>query len=545
MAAADIAATSVPLHDPRVPPRERCVLRYLMDHWAQARGDQVYVVFPDGSNWTYRELRRRTLAVAVGLQQLGVRQGDHVAVWLPNGPEHLLAFYAINYLGAVFVPFNTAYKGRLLAHVLENADARVLVCHGQLADRLGDVDTAALETVVMVGDGAAPDRLKTISFQMLDGDEIELAALARPIEPWDPQSIIYTSGTTGPSKGVLSSYLHMFSNAGPESWPFVTGEDRFLINMPLFHIGGMGVSYVMLVRGGSIAMMNGFDTGTFWDFVRESQCTVAFLLGVMATFLLKSPPGPGDRNHGLRLAFMVPLNESADTFKARFGADIYTIFNMTEISSPIVSEANPSKLGTCGKMRPGVDVRLVDHNDCEVPVGAVGEMIVRTDRPWAMMSGYYKNPEATVKAWRNGWFHTGDGFRRDAEGYYYFVDRIKDAIRRRGENISSFEVEAELVAHPAVREAAAIGVPSEFGEDEVMAVVAPVEGQHIDPVALIDFLKDRMPYFMVPRYVRVLAELPKTPSSKVQKAALRADGVTVDSWDRETAKIKVKRERFQ
>ncbi|RME67632.1 MAG: ATP-dependent acyl-CoA ligase [Alphaproteobacteria bacterium] len=542
---ADVEAAAASHRDPRVPPRTRCVLRYVMDHWAEAQGDRVYAIFADGTRWTYRELRRRTIAVAAGLQKLGVRQGDHVAVWLPNGPEHLLAFYAINYLGAVFVPFNTAYKGRLLAHVLDNADAKLLICHGQLAARLADVDTGPVETVVMLGNGSAPDELQSVSFESLAGVDAELAPLARPIEPWDPQSIVYTSGTTGPSKGVLSSYLHMFSNAGPESWPFVTGEDRFLINMPLFHIGGMGVSYVMLVRGGSIAMMNGFDTESFWDFVRETNCTVAFLLGVMATFLLKRPPDPRERDHGLRRVFMVPLCESAAAFKDRFGPDVYTIFNMTEISSPIVSEANPPRLGTCGRVRPGVDVRLVDDNDCEVPVGTVGEMIVRTDRPWAMMSGYYKNADATASAWRNGWFHTGDGFRRDADGYYYFVDRIKDAIRRRGENISSFEVEAELVAHPAVREAAAIGVPSEYGEDEVMAVVAPVAGATIDPAALVDFLKDRMPYFMVPRYVRVMDDLPKTPSSKVQKAALRAAGVTPDSWDREAAKIKVKRERFQ
>ncbi|GAB4141779.1 MAG: ATP-dependent acyl-CoA ligase [Sphingomonadales bacterium] len=541
---ADIDTAAAQHHDPRIPPRERCVLRYVMDHWAQQRGDQTYAIFADGSRWSYSELRQRTIAMAVGLQKLGVGQGDHVAVWLPNGPEHLLAFYAINYLGAVFVPFNTAYKGRLLAHVLDNADAKVLICHGQLADRLAEVDTGPVETVVLLGEGAAPSHLRAAAFQSLTGAEAELAPLTRPIEPWDPQSIIYTSGTTGPSKGVLSSYLHMFSNAGPESWPFVTGDDRFLINMPLFHIGGMGVSYVMLVRGGSIAMMNGFDTETFWDFVRDTECTVAFLLGVMATFLLKRPPSPRDHDHRLRLVFMVPLSESADAFKARFGADVYTIFNMTEISSPIVSEPNPPKLGTCGQMRAGVDVRLVDDNDCEVPIGAVGEMIVRTDRPWAMMRGYYKNPEATAKAWRNGWFHTGDGFRRDGDGYYYFVDRIKDAIRRRGENISSFEVEAELVAHPAVREAAAIGVPSEYGEDEVMAVVAPVAGESIDPAQLIEFLQDRMPYFMVPRYVRVMSDLPKTPSSKVQKASLRAEGITADCWDREAAQIKIKRERF-
>ena len=215
---------------------------------------------------------------------------------------------------------------------------------------------------------------------------------------------------------------------------------------------------------------------------------------------------------------------------------------MTEISSPIVSDPNPTKRGTCGKKRDGVDVRLVDENDCEVAVGEVGEMLVRTDRPWGMNSGYYKNAEATAEAWRNGWFHTGDCFRRDEDGYYYFVDRRKDAIRRRGENISSFEVEAEVVAFPAVREAAAYGVPSEFSEDDVMIAVAPVSGQTIDPVALTEFLAERMAYFMVPRYIRVLDELPKTPSAKVQKHLLRGEAITDDTWDREAAGIRIKRE---
>ena len=272
---------------------------------------------------------------------------------------------------------------------------------------------------------------------------------------------------------MLSSYLHMYTNPGPEAWYFIDGSDRFLVNMPMFHIGGMGLCFCLLVRGGSIVLPERFSTDTFWPLVREHEVTAVFLLGVMATFLLKAPAGPQDRDHQVRKCFIVPLNDGAGEFHERFGVDVYTIFNMTEISSPIVSEPNPKARGTCGKVRAGVDVRLVDENDCEVPVGTVGEMIVRTDRPWAMNSGYYKNAEATARAWRNGWFHTGDAFRVDVDGNFYFVDRIKDAIRRRGENISSFEVEAEIVRFPAVREAAAVAVPSELGEDEVLAIVAP------------------------------------------------------------------------
>jgi len=520
------------------------VLRYLLDNWAATRPDQPYVLFENGDSWTYAQLRGEVISVAVGLQTLGIKQGDHVAVWLPNGREGLIVFYAINYLGAVFVPFNTAYRGNLLEHVLRNSDATVLVAHAGLLDRLAGIDTSAIATIVVVGDGVASAPFKSVPYCALSGDEASLAPLDRPIEPWDNQAIIYTSGTTGPSKGVLSSYLHLYTNAGPDSWPFVTGEDRFLVNMPIFHIGGMGIPFVMLARGGSIALMENYSTDRFWDFVRATDCTAMFLLGVMATFLMKVPSSPQDRLHSIRTAFMVPLTDIAGPFHERFGIDVYTIFNMTEISSPIVSGPNPVKPGTCGTVRPGVDVRLVDGNDCEVPVGAVGEMLVRTDRPWAMNSGYHRNPEATAKAWANGWFHTGDAFRRDAEGYFYFVDRVKDAIRRRGENISSFEVEIEILAHPDIREAAVIGVPSEFSEDDVMAVIAPVPGRRVDCAELIAFLAPRMSYFMIPRYIRILDELPKTASAKVQKAELRKESITSDTWDRDKAGIKLKRERL-
>ncbi len=529
--------------DGRIPNRDRCVARYLIDRWASVKPDAVYVAFEDGSQWSYAELRRRVLAKAAGLQRLGVAKGDQIVVWLPNGQDVLLTFYAVTYLGAVFVPINTAYRGGILAHVLANAGAGIAILHPDLLARLKEIEPVPLTQLVLTTSIAAPDiGLPAVRFDAIDGDAHTLMPPDAPIEPWDLQSIIYTSGTTGPSKGVLSCYLHMYSNAGPESWPMVTGVDRYLVASPFFHIGGMGAAFVMLVRGGSIALLENYTTEGFWAFARQSEATVVFLLGVMANFLLKRPPSTADRDHAVRTAFVVPLTDDAALFRQRFGVDVYTIFNMTEISSPLVSACNPVKRGTCGRPRPGVEVRLVDAHDCEVPIGAVGEMILRTDRPFAMNSGYNRAPEATAAAWRNGWFHTGDAFRRDADGDYFFVDRVKDAIRRRGENISSFEVEIEVCAHPEVREAAAIGVTSELGEDDVMIVVAAVAGARLDPVALYHFLVARLPHFMVPRYIRLLDALPKTPSAKVQKALLRSEGVTADCWDREKAGLRSKRE---
>ena len=535
------------LSDPRIPAYERVVTRDLMERWNREQPDKVFLKFgDDGEEWTYARLRELTLQTALGLQQQGVGQGDTVLVWLPNSRECLRVFFAVQYLGAVFVGINTAYKGALLAHVIANATARVAVVHADLLSRLEEVDTASLESIIVVGGAAGPiGSLRIASYaQTLVPVSGTLAAPPRATAPWDPCAVIYTSGTTGPSKGVLCSYLHLFSNAGPETLPFLTRDDRYLVNMPMFHIGGIGGVYVMFARGGSVSFVDRFDTATFWSVVRSTGTTAGFLLGVMATFLEKQPPSPEDRDHPLRLVMMVPLAGDIAAFSQRFGITVYTIFNMTEISSPIVSTPNPVVRGTCGRPRPGVEVRLVDENDCEVATGQVGEMLVRTERPWAMNSGYHRNPEATAKAWRNGWFHTGDAFRVDDEGNFYFVDRMKDAIRRRGENISSFEVEADVASHRAVREAAAVGVPSELGEEDVMVVVAPVQGQTIDPPELLEFLRARMAHFMVPRYVRVVDELPKTPTAKVQKNLLREQGVTADTWDRERAGIRVRMDRI-
>ena len=532
--------------DPRVPARDRVVTRDLIDRFAREKPDTTVVKFDDtGEEWSYGQFRDLIVQTGIGLQSLGVTQGDHVLVFAPNSREQIRIFFALNYIGAVYVPINTAYKGHLLEHVINVSDAKVAVVHASLVERREGIALHRLERLLGGGGKAGKAPLPMVSYEdALLPASGTLAPLARPIEPWDPMSIIFTSGTTGPSKGVLSSYLHLWTNAGPDTWTFVRNDDRYLINSPMFHIGGLGPMYCMIARGASFAMVDRFDTATYWDSVRNTGCTVGFLLGVMATFLEKQPERPDDADNPLRLVLMVPLPGNSESFAKRFGVDVHTIFNMTEISTPIISDPNPTVSGTCGKARPGVEVRLVDDNDCEVPVGKVGEMLVRTDRPWGMNSGYYKNAEATAKAWRNGWFHTGDAFIRDEDGNFFFVDRMKDAIRRRGENISSFEVEAEVTAHPDISEAAAVAVPSELAEDDVMVIVAPVAGRTIDPAEVIEFLKPRMAYFMIPRYVRVLPSLPKTPSNKVLKHELRAEGITADTWDREAHGIRIKGERF-
>ncbi|GGC87358.1 AMP-binding protein [Chelatococcus reniformis] len=526
----------------RIPSADDCVLGPLLERRAREQGDKVFARLADGREWTYAEALADTRRIAAALQGLGVKHGDRVLCWLPNGIEQLQIWFGLNYLGAVFVPINLAYKGRILEHVIQNSDAALIVAHRDLAPRLAGIELHRLaRAVVLGGEAELPPALKALSAKALDGDPatVEPADVA----PWDTQMIIYTSGTTGPSKGVLTSYIQTHAMTVEALW-FIDGDDRELIALPLFHVGGASLTYGMLARGGSVAIVDAFDTRAFWRVVRENRATVCTLLGVMTPFLLKEPESPADRDHTLRKVLMVPLSEDASAFASRFGSDVYTGFNMTEVSTPLVSERNPKVKGTCGRPRPGVDVRLVDENDCEVAPGIVGELIVRTARPWAMNHGYNKNPEATSRAWRNGWFHTGDAFRRDEEGNFFFVDRMKDAIRRRGENISSFEVEAELCAHPAIREAAAVAVANEYSEDEVLAVVSLADGQTLDPAELIAFLIPRMAHFMVPRYIRVMEALPRTPTQKVEKYLLRSAGITSDTWDREQAGIRIKREKI-
>lgn len=528
--------------DPRMPAPEACVQRYMLERWASVQPEKVFATFADGSEWTYAETLRQAVTTANALRALGVRQGERVMCWLPNSADCLKVWFGLNHLGAVFVPLNLAYRGNLLRHAVKLSEARLGIVHVDLHQRLGEVELSKLEEIVVLGgQGSNVPGLRVHQADKLASQNVDPPTLERAIAPWDMQSIIFTSGTTGPSKGVMSSYVHLYSMAAAA--PFLRSDDRYMINLPMFHSGGVMPVTAMLIHGGSIVMVDAFDTEAFWPTVRRTGITTAILLGVMGGFLLKRPASEDDRNHTLRTCTYVPLNDTAPKFHERFGTEVHTHFNMTEISMPIVSEPNPTALGSAGKPRAGVQVRLVDENDCEVPVGAVGEMVVRTECPWAMNHGYAANAEATAAAWRNGWFHTGDGFRRDEDGNYYFVDRLKDAIRRRGENISSFEVESEVLSHPAVREAAAVAVKSEIAEDEVMAVVALKDEASFDPAELIEFLRPRMAHFMIPRYVRVVDALPRTPTAKVEKVKLREQGVTADTWDRDAAGVVVKREK--
>ncbi len=526
----------------RGPSPDQCVVRNLIDRRARENAAEPFILYENGDVWDHARLRNEVVGCAAGLQQLGVKQGDLVLVWLPNGPEAVRAMFAINYIGAVCVPLSLSYKGAILQHVFNNSGAAFLFADARLLDRLSDIDTAQLQTIIVVGEGA-PQTSRTRLMPERDILKPGSAVLApeREIAPWDTAYVLYTSGTTGPSKGALSSYTHRHAQAWATTC--LKPGDRRLVHGPLSHTAGAGAIYTTLCLGGSIVLVESFKTDLFWDWIRRFDVQMTGLLGATVPFLLKAPPSPDDRNHGLKTVMLAPVDEGAIAFGKRFGVEVYGIYSMTEMSIPLFCGPDLDRVGQCGKApREGVEIKIVDAHDIEVEDGQSGELVVRCDDPWVMMHGYLNNPEATASAWLNGWFHTGDMFRRDPDGEYIFMDRIKDVVRRRGENISSFEVESALSQFPGVREVAIVAVRSELSEDEILAVISPVPGATIDPAAVIEFLRPRLPHYMIPRFIRLMDDLPRTTTAKIMKPELRKEGVTADTWDRDKHGVKVKRD---
>ena len=547
---ADPAPAGISRHG--FPSREEVVIPALLVDRAERYADKVFLAFEDGSGWSYRDTLEESWRAANALRSLGVGRGDTVSVLMPAGPALMRVWLGAATLGAVFAPLNLAARGRFLQHTLKVAGAGVLVVHAGLAHRLTGLDVPALETVVAVGQ---LDDIE-LPWRLLSFDDVIAAApadppvLGAPVEPWDDAVLIYTSGTTGPSKGVVCSYAALWMFHRNFVWTDVGEDDRFLQALPMFHMAGVGCTYAMLVRGGSVALLSAFEAKRFWHDVTRFGATTSCVLHAMVSFLLGQPPAPEDADNPLRVVYMGPLSH-VEEFSGRFGVDVYTAFGMTEVPVPIRSELNPANERSCGKAidPSNFEVIVADENGIRMSPGEPGELLARHRLPWVMNSGYREMPEATAKAWAHGWFHTGDQFIEDAEGNFYFVDRVKDAIRRRGENISSFEVEQDLLAHPEVEDVAAIAVPNPdvaagTGDEEVKVVVVRSEGSSLTPEALTMYLVERMPRHWVPRFIEFVSELPRTPSFKVKKAELRAAGITRSTWDRERAGVVLKRDRL-
>jgi crotonobetaine/carnitine-CoA ligase len=508
--------------------------------------DKAWVVAGD-ARFTYREIDRLANRLAHGLTGLGVKRGDTVLLMLDNSIDFIGLWCALGKLGAIEVPINCNYKGQLLARVMNDSRARLVIADAEYLPRFAELapELKGIQTIVVHdADISEPplEQARMVRFREILSEDDTFAAV--PLAPWDHAAIMYTSGTTGPSKGVIVSHGHAYEYArGVVDMLEMQRGDIYYAPLPLFHIAGQwAVIYAAAIAGATAVLPDAFSVSRFWSTVRRHRASCAFLLGAMANLLYREPATPDDALNSLQRILIVPLIPEVAAFKERFGCRVSTTWGGTEMNCPTRSGFTLPNNKTCGRVDERLyEVRVVDENDNELPPGVPGEAVVRPKIPWIVMAGYWNRPDSTVNAWRNLWLHSGDMLMKDTEGNLYFVDRTKDAIRRRGENISSMEVEQEINAHPDVLECAVIPVASQETEQEVMAVVVPRPGRRIAPETLIAFLEPRMAYFMVPRFLEFAVELPKTPTGKIQKFGLRERGLTAATWDRVAAGIKLKR----
>ena len=519
---------------------------------AEKNGGGTLLQHVDGSTLKFEEAYTDALRWADALEQLGAEPGQPVVTIFSNSFNAYRSWLGCGWLGAIESPINTNYKGDWLTHVINNTEAKIILTEAryaqavfEIADRLPHIKQCV---VFDTGEMAYQEASDSLPFNVLPAAAFLSNASARERnepEPWDLSSLIYTSGTTGRSKAVMVPWRHLKSALQSGYFPRDRLDDLSLYcPYPVFHITGKGGYYNATIFGNPSVIREAFSPTDFWNDIKTYQPNGLVLLGPLAQMILDQPAQPDDAENPIQTLVMAPVIPDVDAFCARFDLDVFTTFNMTEINCPVISAPSPctgENYKSCGKVRDDVEVRIVDDNDIEVPANTPGEMIVRGE-PWELNAGYWNMPEKTVEAWRNGWFHTGDAFTYDEDGNFYFVDRAKDYIRRRGENISSFEVEAIVNQYPDIAESAAAAVPADQGEDEVKVAVVLNPSVEFDPAQLIEFLAPRMPRFAIPRFVEIWEELPKTEATaRIQKAKIRDAGVSESTWDRHAAGIKLPR----
>jgi len=520
---------------------------------ASKLGDKVFLTYlQDNRRFSYAEMDVLSNRLANGFLARGIGKGAHVSMLMQNSPEQVLTYFALGKIGAVVVPINTAVRGAFLEYYLGNSDSVALVVDQEFLDGFLSIEKDALlaDVIVFSSEGRAvlPNSDRTIRF--CDFRALQNADGKPPgidVSFSDTAALMYTSGTTGPSKGNIFSQIHSLNFATPliEALDY-NADDIYHIALPLFHVASFNHALlVMLIVDGSVALAKRLSVSQFWEEVSSSGATRSMMMSI-GGFLLQQPPSPHERSHRLRTATAVPMMADAQKFEDRFGVRLTQAYGLTDCCLPLSQSLSdpPSKRFSIGRAMPGCQVRLVDDFDRDVALGSIGEIIIRKDdMPFAVAGGYYKMPEATLAAIRNLWFHTGDRGRQDEDGYFYFVDRKKDAIRRHGENISTFEVEALIAGHPAVADVAAYPINSSAGEDDVAISIVIDSGKTLTEKDLFEYCRLHMPHYMVPRYIDIRAELPRTSTQKVRKQELRdyieANAAAV--WDCERHQLSTRR----
>lgn len=513
----------------------------LLERAVAAERERVMVTFTDDCDYTVGEIWDRAVRVARGLRNAGVTRGDRVGIFVGNRVEILTAWFGTFVAGAVAVPLNTAQRGAVLHHMLTLTDIRALIVEDRelpaIARTLQGIDR--LHTVAVVGD--EPSGWSGPSLACF-GEWEALPTGLEPVrtEPTDLATLMLTSGSTGPSKAVMWSHSTalMMATVAQDHLGY-DADDVVYTCLPLFHANALFSSFLSgFIAGARVAVAPRFSASAFWRDIAEQQATKTSLLGTMPGILYRQPPSPADRAHRPVRAFMVPAPHGYyREFEERFNVEIVQFYGLTDMNTVIgvppdrldVARAKPS---SCGLPNRYFEMKVVDAHDREVPRGQVGELVVRHRIPFTGQLGYLDMPERTLRAWRNLWFHTGDRFIQDEDGWLYFIDREQDAIRRSGENVSSVEVEGVLRLYDGVLEVAVLSVPADDAEDEIMAVLQVDAAWDGDFEALLRYCHGELAYFAVPRFFRVVPEFPRTGSQKIRKDVLREQGITPDTWDR-------------
>ena len=531
--------------------RNRETVRDRLLHWASVQPNKPFLQC--GGDWkTYGEMADASDRVAGGLQRLGVAKGQQIAFLLPNRIEFATLFLACARLGVLQVPLNPFLRGEFLHYQLADSEAATIVTDALGLEQVRPLAqrSPGLRRIVVVG--GLPDGSTAVP----GVDLIGYSSIDRPgpsptypeLAPADLCSIMYTSGTTGMPKGCMMSngyYLTIARELITAEW--IESGDILFTAYQLFHASGQiyGVT-TALNAGASLVLEPEFSATRYMTRVRETGATVLYGPGAVGLALLAQPPHPSDSDNRLRLAMWLPMSVDKQLeFEGRFGTRVTAeIYGQTEALIPAISALSDERRpGTAGRLTPYFDVRLVDDGDEEVPVGEVGEITVRPRGTNGMFGGYWRKPDATAGAWRNLWHHTGDCGRLDADGYLTFVDRKKDALRRRGENVASLELERAILAHPQIGAVAVHAVPSELSEDEIKACLVPAGDPELKPDELFEFFKRNLPYYAVPRYVEIVDALPTNVMGRVQKFKLVERGITEQTWDFEALGLVIERNK--
>lgn len=514
---------------------------------AEQNGDATFIMFGE-TRYTYSQVNERVNELAAGLSSLGLGVGERIAFYMSSAPEIIFLVLACNKLGAVWVPINTDYKGAWLQDTINDSRPSILVSDEAHIERLEAIrDALHVEHLVMHGGAEnVPDAVALESLYVQGAPEPDLSAFSSS----DTCAVLWTSGTTGKAKGVMQCHNVWFNacNANNEEIQYGIAEGDVIFTVLPMYNSAVWVTAIFraLIAGVPLAIEPSFSVKTFWDRVDYYGATQCFTLGAMHMFLWDAPEKEDDAKHSLRKLMAIPMPPAvAEPFCKRFNVELVPQgMGQSEAMRLIAPAPGPAQPpGSCGKGVPGIDIRLVDDEGNDVPLGEAGELWVKPLWEDFIFNGYFDNPEATAGAYTGEWYMTGDMLKCTPEGFYFFSDRKKDAVRYKGRNISTFEVEMAARKYPAIADCAAFGIPSEEleSESEIMLDVILKPGQALEAIDLARFINENAPYFFVPRYIHFVDSLPYTPTNKVQKFRLRERGVTDSTWDARVAGFKAQR----